>query len=275
MHIVFIHGFPFDGSVWQPLVAELRTIADMKNFCRFHTPTLPGFESVDEDVTDTVNGSFLENGKKRHPMKMFLDDYVDCLYNQFPLFGIPPSERVFFCGLSMGGYVLMQWFKRYPQHLHGAIFCNTKTEADTPEVVANRLSLAESLHSRGTAALEELADSMLPKLFAPMTRTQQPDVVAALRRTIVTRSPQGIAMAALAMAEREDTTPLLAKCSFPTLVIGGEHDVFTPPETMQALGNRLSNSTTVIIPGTGHLPMLENPAATAKSLAEFVLTLRY
>ena len=46
-------------------------------------------------------------------------------------------------GLSMGGYVAWQFWKRHASRLDRLILCDTRAIADTPEAAAGRLKTAE------------------------------------------------------------------------------------------------------------------------------------
>ena len=112
-------------------------------------------------------------------------------------------EPVVYCGLSMGGYIAFQFWRKYAERLRGLVLCDTRAAADTPEAAAARRVMADRVLAEGPAPLVE---TMLPRLFCETTRQQRPEVVEGLRRVIMANSPHGIAAAALGMAERPDMT---------------------------------------------------------------------
>jgi pimeloyl-ACP methyl ester carboxylesterase len=65
----------------------------------------------------------------------------------------------------------------------------------------------------------------------------------------------------------DDVTDLAPLVRCPATVATGEHDLTCTPEQGRAMAERLSTSL-VMLPGIGHLPMVEDPAATARLVAE-------
>ena len=53
------------------------------------------------------------------------------------------------------------------------------------------------------------------------------------------------------------------------LVIGGEHDKLSTPETLDAIAAKIPDATRATIPHAGHLPPLENPDAFARAILEW------
>jgi pimeloyl-ACP methyl ester carboxylesterase len=57
-----------------------------------------------------------------------------------------------------------------------------------------------------------------------------------------------------------------------TLILCGEKDVMTPPKFSEALRDSIPGAQLEIVPGAGHMLMLEQPDAVAKSLEQFLNT---
>jgi pimeloyl-ACP methyl ester carboxylesterase len=57
-----------------------------------------------------------------------------------------------------------------------------------------------------------------------------------------------------------------------TLILCGEQDEMTPPKFSEALRDSIPGAQLEIVPGTGHMLMLEQPEAVAKSLEQFLNT---
>jgi pimeloyl-ACP methyl ester carboxylesterase len=66
-----------------------------------------------------------------------------------------------------------------------------------------------------------------------------------------------------------DVGPIASRVRCPVLVASGEHDRTCTPEQGAAMAERLSTSL-VVMPGIGHLPMLEDAAATADLVSTFL-----
>jgi len=85
---------------------------------------------------------------------------------------------------------------------------------------------------------------------------------------------KGVVGALSAMRDRADSLPLLGDLAgLPTLVVVGEQDQLTPPAMARTLAAGIPGATLSIIPGSGHLPPVEQPLATTRVLAEFLQSL--
>jgi pimeloyl-ACP methyl ester carboxylesterase len=74
----------------------------------------------------------------------------------------------------------------------------------------------------------------------------------------------------VAVASRKDLRPVLQSIAVPTAVIVGSEDLITPIELSQEIHDLTSGSTLHVIPGCGHLPPIEKPAALAVILLELM-----
>ena len=74
-------------------------------------------------------------------------------------------------------------------------------------------------------------------------------------------------LAAIANFSSEDR---LGALSLPVCIITGDEDNIVPPENSRLLGNKIRNSTQVIIKNTGHLSMIERPDAFNRSVLDFI-----
>src|SRR5262250_3212252 len=76
-------------------------------------------------------------------------------------------ERAPLLGVSIGGRVIFEFWRRFRERVSALILCNTEPRADSPEARANRLRNSEDVLQRGTAPFFE---SMVPKLMGETTR---------------------------------------------------------------------------------------------------------
>jgi 3-oxoadipate enol-lactonase len=243
--LVLVHGFPLDHTMWD---AQIETLSGRH---RVIAPDLRGFgQSGVTEGTAT--------------MELFADDLAGLLD------AIAAGQRVVLCGLSMGGYVAFAFCRKHAARLRGLILCDTRAEADAPEAAAARLETADRVLGEGPGFL---ADSMLPKLLAPQTLAERPEMAAAVRKMILGNDPRGIAAALRGMAQRPDSTPLLSRITCPTLALVGQDDRLSPPEQMQALARQIPGSQFVVIPNAGHLTPVEGPAETTAAIEAFLTSL--
>lgn len=76
--------------------------------------------------------------------------------------------------------------------------------------------------------------------------------------------------AGFAACDGWDARGRLGAVACPTLVVCGEADALTPPKLARELAGLLPGATLALLPGVGHVPMLEAPAATAAALRGWI-----
>ncbi len=249
--VLFVHGFPLDHTMWtaqiEALSSDYRVIA----------PDLRGFgRSLIRSTGGTPVVPFT--------MEQFADDLAALLD------ALEVREPAVYCGLSMGGYIALQFQRKYAERLRGLALCDTRSTADTAEAAAGRRTMAERVLKEGPAFV---AETMLPRLVCETTRQERPGLVEELRRVIMANCPQGIAAAALGMAQRPDMTASLGGIRCPTLVVVGQEDTISPPAEMRGIAAAIPRARFVEIPAAGHMSPMENPAAVTAAIAEFLATL--
>lgn len=243
MPVVLLHGFPLDRRLWthqRALGARYRLVLpDLRGFGQ--TPVAPGDEAG-------------------VPMDRYARDVGDLLDD----LGL---ERVVLGGLSMGGYVAMACWRRFPERISAMVLFDTKSAADAPETRANREPMATKALTEGAASLVE---GQLPGLLTRRTLAEHPEVVSAVSRMIAESAPRGIAGASRGMAARPDSTPLLATIAVPTLLLVGAEDAISPLAEMRAMAEAIPGARLAVIPGAAHLTPLEAPEAVNQALGGFL-----
>ncbi len=232
--IVLLHAFPLHSGMWA------RQIEAMRKRYRVIAPDYPGL------------------GKSAPgPAAATMEILAEIVTGLLERIGV---TRAVFAGLSMGGYLCFELYRRAPSLFRGLALCDTRPGADTPEGAQNRERFAENAIAKG---LPWVADEMTPKLLRP-----HPDVAAVreVRRLIAEGTPAGVAAAQRGMAKRPDSAPTLAKITCPTLVVVGEQDTLTPPPESEMMAAAVKGAKLVKIPATGHLSNIEDPKAFEEAL---------
>jgi 3-oxoadipate enol-lactonase len=244
--VVLLHGFPLDSRMWSPQIEAL------SRSCRVIAPNLRGF-----------GGSGLKPGDATRGVSMaeYASD-VDKL-----LGAISVIEPVILCGFSMGGYIMWQFVRQFPDRVKAFVPCDTRAIADTPEAKAGRLKSADEVLKSG---VESVATAMLPKLVAESTRQNQPEVVEQLTAIMRSCPPEAVAAALRGMAERPDVTAELSSFTQPALVLVGVEDAISSSKEMRGIADKLAGARFAEIPAAGHMTTLENPAAVNSALSEFI-----
>lgn len=235
--VVLLHAFPLHGGMWSAQVEAL---------ARKHRVVVPDYRGLGKSGPAPAAST----------MDLLAEDVR-------ALLGHLRIERAGVAGLSMGGYLAFELWRKAPGLFRGLALCDTKAGADTAEGAAGREAFARSTLEHG---LHWVADQMVPKLLKP---SPDPAVVKAVRHLIGDGTPAGVAAAQRGMARRPDSTPTLATIKVPTLVVVGEEDGLTPPAEADKLVAGVKGARLARIPGAGHLPCLENPPAFTAALDAF------
>jgi pimeloyl-ACP methyl ester carboxylesterase len=175
--------------------------------------------------------------------------------------------RAVFGGVSIGGYILLELWRRFRGRVAALALCCTRPQADTPDARTARLKTAEDVLERGT---EWFADLMIPKLLGNTTRMARPDVVDNAKRMMLKMSPQDIAQVQQGMAERPDSVPTLKTINVPTLLLLGEEDPIATMADGELMRQHIPGSRLSVIPKAGHFAAWEQPEAVGKLLRQFV-----
>jgi len=240
--LVLIHAFPFDSRMWRHLLPALKWRASAWDLVGVGSAR--GFESPDD-----------------YSMAAYARSTVDVL----DLLGQDP-EAVF-CGVSMGGYIIFELLRQFPQRVRAVILCNTKATPDTPEAKRSRNALVARTLNEGMSAV---VDELVNRLLARVTRERRPEVVSEVRQMILDQKVPGIVGALHALRDRPDSTPLLGQIQVPVLVIAGDDDQIAPAAGMQEMARAIPGAQLVVIPESGHLTPIEQPRRVGAAINDFL-----
>jgi pimeloyl-ACP methyl ester carboxylesterase len=239
--VLLLHAFPLHSGMWAPQLQALGT--------RFRV-IAPDYRGLGQSRPAPAAST----------MDLLAGDVLGLLRQ----LGI---RRAAVVGLSMGGYVALELYRRAPDLFRGLALCDTKAPQDTEEAKATRETFAQNAVAKG---LDWVAQEFAPKLLRPQA---DPAVFAQVKALIREGTPEGVAAAQRGMARRPDSVPTLARITCPTVVIFGEEDQLTPFAEAQRMGNTVRGSRIVRIPAAGHLSNLESPSAFSAALMAFCAAL--
>lgn len=170
-------------------------------------------------------------------------------------------------GVSIGGYALFEFWRKYRGRVAALGLCNTKAPADAAEARAARLQAANDVLDRGT---EPFFESMIPRLLGKTTRETRPDLVDGAMRMLRKMSPEDVAQVQRGMAERPDSTETLKTINVPTLLITGDEDILTGVNEAQLMHQHIPGSQMRVIPKAGHYSPWEQPGEASRLLRQFL-----
>jgi 3-oxoadipate enol-lactonase len=179
--------------------------------------------------------------------------------------------RAVFIGVSIGGYLLFEFWRRYRGRVAALGLCNTRAQAETPESRAARLQSAVDVLERG---VEPFIESMIPKVFGNTTLETRPDLVDAARRMMLKMSPMDISLVQKGMAERPDSVETLKTINVPTLLLAGDEDLATPVPQAELMRQNIAGAEMKVIAKAGHYAAFEQAEEVGRVLRQFLDKIR-
>lgn len=237
--IVLLHGFPLDHRMWDDVARLLPPGHPV------HAVDLAGTPGHATDLPEPS-------------LEASADQVAEVLR------GVGVTSAVI-AGLSMGGYVALALLQRHPELVAGLALVDTKSTADAPEARANRLRIAAEAESTGSV---DPVRPMATSLLGETTRTARPEVADQVAAWIDQQEPAGIAWSQRAMAARPDRSDVLRAFTGPVVVVVGDEDTVTPVAAAEHLVSTAEGARLVVVPQSGHLSSVEQPAAVAEAIAE-------
>ncbi len=240
--IIFLHGFPFDKSMWAKQLDFFATTN------RVIAIDIRGFgKSTDESTPLSID--------------LFSDDLM-LFMNQMKI------SKAIICGLSMGGFIALNAQARFPDRFEAIILCDTQCIADTIEVKLNRYKTIDEIALNGTLNFNE---AFIKKVFCKNSFTNKQEIVTQLRSVVMANPEQIIINGLKALAERSETCSTLSEINIPTLIICGREDEVTPLEQSEFLHTSIKASVLHIIDNAGHVSNIEQPEEFNNEISKFLL----
>jgi pimeloyl-ACP methyl ester carboxylesterase len=166
-----------------------------------------------------------------------------------------PPEGAILAGSSLGGAIALEIALRHNPKVRGVVLLGS----------GSRLKVAPAILEGLQHDFEATAVQIAGYMFADPTRERINASVALMQRV-----GQGQTLRDFAACNSFDVTARLGEIRVPLLAITGEQDVMTPPKYATTLAGRVAGAQVRIIPGAGHLVMIERPAETNDAIGNFV-----
>jgi 3-oxoadipate enol-lactonase len=242
--IIFLHGYPFDKTMWQGQVDFL------KSSYRLIPYDIRGFgKSTDE--------------KSPLSMDLFGEDLIQFMDKL-------NIDKAIICGLSMGGYIALNAMERFPERFEALILCDTQCIADTAEVKSKRYKTIDEIDVNGTADFNE---GFIKSVFHKDSITNKKELVEQLRSVVFSNSKHIITQGLVALAERSETCSTLNEITIPTLILCGREDEVTPLAQSELMNASITGSILHVIDNAGHVSNLEQPDEFNKHILNFLTDL--
>ncbi len=237
--LVLLHGYLESLDVWddftQLLTPQLRVIA----------LDLPG-HGISE-----VKGEV-------HTMEFLADVVCGAL----DVLGV---QRCVMAGHSMGGYVALEFLRKYPERLAGMVLFHSTPNPDSEQKKADRQREIEIVQ----AGHKNLLSHTPAKGFAADNRTRFAAVIEELAEQISLTDDAGIIALLRGMQQRRDNNPTFHDSPIPELIILGRKDEYITAETAATLLERQPQAQIAWLEHSGHMGFVEEPEQAAQVLLDF------
>lgn len=226
--LLLVHGAADDSRIWEPQLAALSD----------------EFTVIAWDEPGAGRSPDL-------PVTFGLPDYAKCLA---ALIGALDLGPVHLAGLSWGGTVALELYRRYPELVTTLILCDTyagwKGSLAADEVNARVEGLSRMLEGAPSGF-----DPTLPGLFAG---NPPAEFVPLLEQIAADVRPATLERELVTMAET-DQRDLLPQITAPTLLVWGALDARSPLAVAKQFEDAIPNTQLVVLPDCGHVSNLESP----------------
>lgn len=231
--LLYLHG-AFMGNLWLDFHQSLA-----QHFHLF-APDIPGFGLTKRpdwmrDMSDYT---------------LFLRDLLNAL----------KLEQTNVVGYSLGGWLAAELAVWYPERIQKLVLSNAAGLRIKGLPIRDIFAMSAKQWAEATFEEISLAMPYLPESFEDI------DYLATNYRERTT-------LAALAWNPSYDPKleRRLKAVSCPTLIVWGESDRIIPPDYADAYQRSLPHSLTVKIPGTGHVPLIEQEQTWSRVISDFLM----
>jgi pimeloyl-ACP methyl ester carboxylesterase len=242
--VVFLHGFPFNRSMWREQIEVL---------------SASGYRCVAPDLRGLGDNKSNDEVATMEDMARDVVALMDRL----------KIDRATICGLSMGCYVAFEFVHLFPARVRALVLCGPRAQGPDDAERKSREEQAQRVLAEG---MHLAVASISTMLLAQKTLTEKPEVVARVSDMVLRTNPRGAAATQRGMAARRDYSDELASITVPTLIIAGREDGVRKPEDAEFIHRGIRGSQLIVIDDAGHLMNMEQPEIVNSVMLEFLRT---
>ncbi len=240
--LVLLHGFIADSRVWRTQIEDLSR----------------DFDVIAWDAPGCGQSS--DTGEE-----FSMAEYADSLAGLLDAIGIPSAHV---CGLSWGGTLALEFYRRNPRRVMSLILADTYagwTGSLGEEAAQQRLArcLSES-----EMPAEEWVPQWVPDAFSSKAPKELLDEYAAIMWDF-----HPVGFRAMSRALAPDFREILPTIKAPTLLIWGAEDKRSPVACGEAMRETIPGARLVMIPGAGHVSNFEQPERFNAEVRGFIMGL--
>jgi pimeloyl-ACP methyl ester carboxylesterase len=250
--VVLLHPTPLDREYWRPLTHEVAGI-------RAIVPDLRGHGKSELGSELPMGGFSRVPGAPVLTMAQLAADILALLDH------LKISKAVF-GGCSIGGYVMLELWRKAPQRMRGMMFVCSKPQPDSE---ANLTKRTETIARARADGVDALFKGMAESTVAPSVKRERPEVVAEVRAQMTLTVEAEVAVQA-GLAVRPDSVPTVVTIRVPVLGIAGAEDTNVTEKDMEALRAAPGGCELHVLTGAGHYAAYEHPKKVAALMAPWL-----
>ena len=171
-------------------------------------------------------------------------------------------KRCYILGISLGGFVALEYAVRYSEEVNKVIFASTPY--GFPEEMIPQLQ--EMVKSYQGLSTREIAESRINKAFGSLVSPEMKqyliDHIAETKHSVYMR----MASAPLFYPSKEK----FAQIKQPALIITGKMDYLATVDDAETIKNVIPSSKMVVLNNTGHASSMENPDEFNRAVFDFL-----
>ncbi len=173
-----------------------------------------------------------------------------------------------FVGCSLGGYMLYEYWKKYPQEMKAIALICSKPQ---PDAEANRERRQQWMRdARKPGGLAKFFDIMADTLMGPTCLQRHPKKRVAARAMMNSMSMESMLAVQQGLILRPDSVPTLETIRVPLCAIAGGEDISSMPEQMRVIAEKIPQAEFHLIEDAGHFAPFEQPEKVAEILGRFL-----
>lgn len=233
--VIFIHGFMENTRMWD----DMKTIAGIQAIC---------VDLFGHGKTGIDSG------------KSAIGDQAEEILRIIEFLGFQSVQIV---GHSLGGYVALEAFRRYPEKIEHVTLLHSHPWADTEERKKDRERVAELVLTKASTFIREA----IPNLFhAPETLQETVDAYIGFALEM---RPEAISATSLAMKDRSDQTVIMQQHPERFTFIQGEYDpLISYPKVVEF--TEKTGISLLVLENSAHMGQVEE-TTQCKALLQTVL----
>jgi len=243
--VIFLHPTPLDRAYWMPMIRELSGV-------RAIVPDLRGHGGSELGTNLPVGGFSRVPDAPVLSMGQFATDILALMDH----LALPAAV---FAGCSVGGYIMLELWRRAPVRMRGLAVVCSKPQPDAEANLTKRAETIAKVRSEGTVGV---FNGNAQTLIGSSARQRHPEIVQELR-TRMTLTPEAVVAVQAGLATRPDSVPDVAGIDAPILAICGGEDPGITEAEMRVFETAEGGCEFHLLPDAGHFAAFEQPAKVA------------